>query len=378
MVTYTSISFDSDLPQWGFHLMDLEEFEAPQSLEPAPPSPDYVPGPEYLEYLASFDDEISIKDQSLPVDTSSTALSPGYVAEFDPLDEDPREDLTDYPTDGGDDEGEKEESSKDDDDDKEASEEDEEEDEEHLAPADSTTLLAINLVPLAEETELSDIPEADKPSRKRLCLTDLASRFEVGESSTVADIGQIRHTLARMVDYEFVDTLDASSQASEDDRSTALEALIRAQETHIITLEAHIRALQRDVSMLQRQRIDDGNRLTMHIQHEHDRHRELERTGDAERQDRPTNAGKTLKKMMTAKYSPISEIKKLEIKIWNLKVKGTNAVSYTHHFQELALMCGRMFLEEFDELEKYVGELPDMIQARQCDGIQAKDNSRCN
>ncbi|GKC87629.1 hypothetical protein Tco_1148278 [Tanacetum coccineum] len=29
---------------------------------------------------------------------------------------------------------------------------------------------------------------------------------------------------------------------------------------------------------------------------------------------------------------------------------------------ELVLMCGRMFPEEFDEVEKYVGGLPDMIQ----------------
>ncbi|GKE71532.1 reverse transcriptase domain-containing protein [Tanacetum coccineum] len=38
---------------------------------------------------------------------------------------------------------------------------------------------------------------------------------------------------------------------------------------------------------------------------------------------------KTLKKMMTDKYCPRSEIKKLEIEIWNLKVKGTDVVSYT-------------------------------------------------
>ncbi|GKA99349.1 putative reverse transcriptase domain-containing protein [Tanacetum coccineum] len=31
--------------------------------------------------------------------------------------------------------------------------------------------------------------------------------------------------------------------------------------------------------------------------------------------------------------------------------------------EELALMCGRMFPEEYDEVEKYVGGLPDMIQA---------------
>ncbi|GJV90174.1 reverse transcriptase domain-containing protein [Tanacetum coccineum] len=71
---------------------------------------------------------------------------------------------------------------------------------------------------------------------------------------------------------------------------------------------------------------------------------------------------KTLKKMMTEKYCPRSEIKKLEIVIWNLKVKGTNVLSYTQCFQELTLMCGRMFPEESDEVEKYVGGLPDMIQ----------------
>ncbi|GJW95995.1 putative reverse transcriptase domain-containing protein [Tanacetum coccineum] len=71
---------------------------------------------------------------------------------------------------------------------------------------------------------------------------------------------------------------------------------------------------------------------------------------------------KALKKMMTVKYCPRGEIKKLEIKLWNLKVKGTDVVSYTLHFQELALMCRRMFHEESDEVEKYVGGLPDMIR----------------
>ncbi|GJW42471.1 putative reverse transcriptase domain-containing protein [Tanacetum coccineum] len=71
---------------------------------------------------------------------------------------------------------------------------------------------------------------------------------------------------------------------------------------------------------------------------------------------------KALKKMMTVKYFPRSEIKKLETKLWNLKVKGINVASYTLHFQELALMCGRMFHEESDEVEKYVSGLPDMIQ----------------
>ncbi|GKA16379.1 hypothetical protein Tco_0696126 [Tanacetum coccineum] len=65
--------------------------------------------------------------------------------------------------------------------------------------------------------------------------------------------------------------------------------------------------------------------------------------------------------MMTDKYCPRGEIKKLEIEMWNLKVKGTDVVSYNQRFQELALMCDRMFPEESDKIEKYVGGLPDMI-----------------
>ncbi|GJT02279.1 putative reverse transcriptase domain-containing protein [Tanacetum coccineum] len=47
--------------------------------------------------------------------------------------------------------------------------------------------------------------------------------------------------------------------------------------------------------------------------------------------------------------------------MWNLKVKGTDVMSYNQRFQELALMCDRMFPEESDVVEKYVGGLPDMI-----------------
>nr|GEV53779.1 hypothetical protein [Tanacetum cinerariifolium] len=36
--------------------------------------------------------------------------------------------------------------------------------------------------------------------------------------------------------------------------------------------------------------------------------------------------------------------------------------NYTLHFQELTLLCGRMFLEESDEIERYVGGLPEMIR----------------
>ncbi|GJU64445.1 hypothetical protein Tco_1246280 [Tanacetum coccineum] len=56
-----------------------------------------------------------------------------------------------------------------------------------------------------------------------------------------------------------------------------------------------------------------------------------------------------------------NQIKKLEMEIWDMKVKGTDLTSYTQRFFRTCIMCGRMFPEEFDKIEKYVGGLPDMI-----------------
>nr|GEY26183.1 hypothetical protein [Tanacetum cinerariifolium] len=68
-----------------------------------------------------------------------------------------------------------------------------------------------------------------------------------------------------------------------------------------------------------------------------------------------------LKKKITDKYCPRGEIKKLEVEMWNLKVKGTDVVSYNQCFQKLALMYVRMFPEESYKIKKYIDGLPDMI-----------------
>nr|GFD41983.1 hypothetical protein [Tanacetum cinerariifolium] len=106
--------------------------------EHAPPSPDYVPGPEH------DDDEIVAEDQPYAEDASPTAQSPEYVLESDleaypedDDDEDPEEDLVDYPADGRDDGDDEEGSLEDDEDDDMDIEADEEE---HPAPADSVVV----------------------------------------------------------------------------------------------------------------------------------------------------------------------------------------------------------------------------------------------
>ncbi|GJR07931.1 putative reverse transcriptase domain-containing protein [Tanacetum coccineum] len=52
---------------------------------------------------------------------------------------------------------------------------------------------------------------------------------------------------------------------------------------------------------------------------------------------------------------------KIEVELWNLKVQGTDVVAYNQRFQELALLSDRMFPEETDKIERYVGGMPDSI-----------------
>ncbi|GJT65895.1 hypothetical protein Tco_1017375 [Tanacetum coccineum] len=47
--------------------------------------------------------------------------------------------------------------------------------------------------------------------------------------------------------------------------------------------------------------------------------------------------------------------------LWEPKVQGTDVVAYNQRFQELALLCDRMFPEETDKIERYVGGMPDLI-----------------
>ncbi|GJZ03992.1 putative reverse transcriptase domain-containing protein [Tanacetum coccineum] len=64
---------------------------------------------------------------------------------------------------------------------------------------------------------------------------------------------------------------------------------------------------------------------------------------------------------MADKYCPRNEMKKLEAELWNLEVQGTDVTRYNQRIQELALLCVRIFPEESDKVERYVGGLPDMI-----------------
>nr|GFC87747.1 hypothetical protein [Tanacetum cinerariifolium] len=75
-----------------------------------------------------------MEDQLIPTDASPTALSPGYVVDFNPEkdEKDPKEDPAYYPDERGKDNDDESSNDDDNDDDVEKDEEDKEE-EEHLA-----------------------------------------------------------------------------------------------------------------------------------------------------------------------------------------------------------------------------------------------------
>ncbi|GJZ45577.1 hypothetical protein Tco_0593173 [Tanacetum coccineum] len=128
-----------------------------------PHDPDYVPDPMYPEYIPLEDEHVfPAKEQPLPPVVSPTVESPRYVTESDP-EEDPEEyeddemedGPVDYPMDGGEDgDNDDGDSSGDDADDKDKDAEDKEEVEEHLAPADSAIVVpTIELVSPPEGKE---------------------------------------------------------------------------------------------------------------------------------------------------------------------------------------------------------------------------------
>ncbi|GJT20216.1 hypothetical protein Tco_0878922 [Tanacetum coccineum] len=70
---------------------------------------------------------------------------------------------------------------------------------------------------------------------------------------------------------------------------------------------------------------------------------------------------KTLMKMITDKYYPRNEIKKREIKIWDMKVDRVMTDKLYQRFQGIGFVCEKDFPEESYKIERYVGGLPNMI-----------------
>nr|GEY35910.1 hypothetical protein [Tanacetum cinerariifolium] len=82
----------------------------------------------------------------------------------------------------------------------------------------------------------------------------------------------------------------------------------------------------------------------------------------------------TLKKKLTDKYCPKGKIKKLKIKLWNLKVRRNDVAAYTQRFQELALMCTKFLTDETEKVDKYISGLPDNIHGNKLRTYKERHN----
>ncbi|GJU98151.1 putative reverse transcriptase domain-containing protein [Tanacetum coccineum] len=237
-----------------------------------------------------------------------------------------------------------------------------------LHPSGTPPLLPIPL-PAPSTSRRADIPEADTPPRKRLLLTTPRPGCEVGESSAAAAARQPGPTMAHRVDCSFVDTMEdqvavrtvrakievlrRERLAYEQESMETCQALARTGAgctllTHWRTLVAVPRLWHmaltgilrdkgsvRDLNVLLESALTWWNSHVMTVTHD----------------VAYSMTWVDLRKKMTDKYCPRNEMKKLEAELWNLKVIGTDVVKYNQRFQELALLCVRMFPEESDKIE---------------------------
>nr|GEW79128.1 putative reverse transcriptase domain-containing protein [Tanacetum cinerariifolium] len=345
-----------------------------------PHGPDFVPEPIYPEYIRLEDEHIlPAEEQPLPPVVSPTAESPGNVAESD-LEDDPEDDSSGYDVD-----------------DEDEDEEDGEEDE-HLALADSvdtwidpteavpemapTTLEKIDpteavpeMAPTTLEkvntivTELAELHEHD--TQDLYALLEDAQDGRTHKSQRVANDSQRVNLLMR--DRM---TLQDTVWIVEEEAYVAREAwahLVGLSQTvhHLEVWEAlvHIRVLMVEICMIEKMESVfniSGCAIENHVKFAICTLLDTALTwwNSQIRTLGPKAYAMTwevLKKKMMDKYCSEGGLKKLEIELWNLKVKGNDVPTYTNCFQELTLICTKFVANENEKIDKYISRLLDNI-----------------
>ncbi|GJU08723.1 reverse transcriptase domain-containing protein [Tanacetum coccineum] len=69
-----------------------------------------------------------------------------------------------------------------------------------------------------------------------------------------------------------------------------------------------------------------------------------------------------LKRLLTNKYCPRTEVKKMEDEFYNLVVKRDDLKTYVRRFQELAVLCPNMVPNSKKLMEDFIGGLPQSIE----------------
>nr|GEV54808.1 hypothetical protein [Tanacetum cinerariifolium] len=343
----------------------------------------------------------------------------------------------DYPIDGGDDgddEDDGDSSGYDADNEDEDDEDEEGEEEEHIALADSTVVIpideltSISLPPEAEVERLlamptpspspltslsppsvgerlarctapvalpspplppfsyppppvdrrDGIPESEQPPRKRLCLSTLGSKYEVGESSRRGrgvDYGftntveaEMRHQGIREVGYGIRDTWIDPAEAVPEMVFTTLEK-VDTRVTELAELHEHdtqdLYALLEDAQDGDSMNHGGGGlycpRGLGSIGRIDPMDQEMESVFNISGCAMDNRVKFPTCTLLDAALTWWNELKKLEIELWNLKVKGNDVPTYTNRFQELTLICTKFVADENEKINKYISGLPDNI-----------------
>ncbi|GKE00006.1 reverse transcriptase domain-containing protein [Tanacetum coccineum] len=69
-----------------------------------------------------------------------------------------------------------------------------------------------------------------------------------------------------------------------------------------------------------------------------------------------------LKRLLTNKYCPRTEVRKIEDDFYNLVVKGNDLKTYARRFQELATLCPNILPNNEKLMEVFIGGLPQSIE----------------
>ncbi|GJU49645.1 reverse transcriptase domain-containing protein [Tanacetum coccineum] len=69
-----------------------------------------------------------------------------------------------------------------------------------------------------------------------------------------------------------------------------------------------------------------------------------------------------LKRLLTNKYYPRTEVRKIEDEFYNMTVKGNDLKTYVRRFKELAVLCPNMVPKTEKLMEVFIGGLPKSIE----------------
>ncbi|GJS53713.1 hypothetical protein Tco_0617646 [Tanacetum coccineum] len=214
-------------------------------------------------------------------------------------------------------------------------------------PASSPSLL----LPSADHG--ADMPEVCLPPRKRLC-------FAFGPRAPATDDTELGRRMTEFTTRVRQDTDDIYMRL--DDEQTKRQLMVGQLNMLYRDRRAHARTallIERErLGCLERLGDDPWTLVILHVLYflvieENGTKRATRRTAAIAARDAGRNR--------IAMISHNSGMSVRQLVMMPLTVKGTDLTSYTQRFHELALLCRRMFPEESDKSEKYVGGLPDMI-----------------